>query len=385
MAFDAPQPISSLGRLITLLLQNFTSDHALLFAAIHKAIPVIRMPGAQSYNSIQAMQQIAIYLGQLPGRKNVLWFGAGSNLFHMSAPKEIPASIDYHVLRALYDELESSRIALYPIDVRGLDWEGYSVGFHSSVIDDHRQMVDEAKATGGRAFHDKNGLAEISSKIIATDADFYSLSYSPRDYKQDNKWHNVKVTVDGGPYTLSYRTGYYGDGINSPDPKEVKASRTLLTSNGEKIQRPDNYNEPIIFHADVQPSSSVATAEIVPANAPALSEKKNETTYTIRYTVPAADFVQQIIPGGQCVQIGAGVIAFDQYGGTARRLIQKFTLNFNGDRLSKAPSAKLSFEQQFKLPKGQNYLIVAVWDTISGRLGTIQIPVNVEKRIATKH
>jgi hypothetical protein len=136
------------------------------------------------------------------------------------------------------------------------------------------QMNDEAKATGGRAFYDNNDLAEISSKIIATDADFYSLSYSPRDFKQDNKWHNVKVTIDGGPYTLSYRTGYYGDGINSPDPKQVKASRTLLTSNGEKIQRPENYSEPIIFHADVQPSSSVVTAEIVPVNSPTLTEKK---------------------------------------------------------------------------------------------------------------
>jgi VWFA-related protein len=110
------------GGEFTLLLQNFTTDHALLFAAIHKAIPVIRMPGAQSYNSIQAMQQIAIYLGQLPGRKNVLWFGAGSNLFLMADATKIPVSIDYRVLRVLYDELESSRIALYPIDVRGLDW-----------------------------------------------------------------------------------------------------------------------------------------------------------------------------------------------------------------------------------------------------------------------
>jgi hypothetical protein len=61
--------------------------------------------------------------------------------------------------------------------------------------------------------------------------------------------------------------------------------------------------------------------------------------------VPAADFVQQVIPGGQRVQIGAGIIAFNQYGRTANRLSQKFTLNFNGDRLSKAPSANLSFDQ----------------------------------------
>jgi VWFA-related protein len=368
------------GGEFTLLLQDFTTDHALLLAAVHKSVSILRMPGAQSYNSLQAMHQIAVHLSQLPGRKNVLWFSAGSNLFFMADATRIPVSIDYRVLRALYDELGFSRIALYPIDVRGLDMEGPSPGYHSTAIDEHMQMNDEAKATGGRAFYDNNGLAQISSRIIATDADFYSLSYSPGDFKLDKKWHDIKVTLDGGPYTLSYRTGYYGDGLNSPNPNEVKASRAVLTSNDEKIQLPDNYSQPMIFHADVQPSSAVVPAKIVPANVPTITEKKDETTYTIRYTVPAADFVPQSIPGGECVQIGAGVIAFNQYGRPVRRLSQKITLNFNGDKLSKTPNANLTFDQQFNLPKGQNYLFVSVWDSITGRLGTIQLPVKVAKQ-----
>jgi VWFA-related protein len=274
----------------TLLLQDFTTDHALLHTAIRKAVPVLPLPGAwyetrRYYGSLQAMQQIAVYLGQLPGRKNVLWYSAGSSLFLNADASKIPPFLDPQVLRVVYDELETARIALYPIDVRGPGFYGW----------EHMQMDDEAKATGGRAFYNDNGLAEGSSKIIATDADFYSLSYSPSDFKQDNKWHNVKVTVDGGPYTLSYRTGYYGDGANTSDPNEVKKARILLTSNGEKFQRPENYDRPIIFQAEVQPSSSVPVLE----NAPIPTEKKNETSYTIRYTVPAADFVQQNIPGGQ--------------------------------------------------------------------------------------
>ncbi|WP_353068761.1 VWA domain-containing protein [Tunturibacter empetritectus] len=362
----------------TLLLQDFTTDHALLHTAIRKAVPVLPLPGAWSYNSLQAMQQIAIYLGQLPGRKNVLWFSAGSNLLLRSDASNIPPSIDYHALRVIYDELEASRIALYPIDARGLTIDPPPVW-------EHMQMDDEAKATGGRAFYDNNGLAEISSKIIATDADFYSFSYSPRNFQQDNKWHNVKVTIDGGPYTLSYRTGYYGDGANISDPRnspsDSKTMRTVLTSNGEKIQLPENHSEPIIFYADVRPSSSTA----VSGDAPTLPEKKNQTVYTIHYTVPAADFVQQNIPGGQRVEIGAGVFAFNQYGRSISRLGQKFTLSFKGDKLSKTPNASLTFDQQFNLPKGDDYLIVAVWDTATGRLGTIQVPVSVAKRMEPPH
>jgi VWFA-related protein len=360
------------GGEFTLLLQNFTTDHALLRAAIRRAVPVIPMPEIRTpaelaNRSYEAMHQIAVYLGQLPGRKNVLWFSAGSAL---TDPTKIPA-LDYGALRIIYDELEASRIALYPIDVRGVE-----AGISLETI----QMDEEAKATGGHALYASNGLAQFSLKTIATDADFYTLSYSPRDFKQDNKWHNVKVTVDGGPYTLSYRTGYFGDGANTSDPNEVKKARILLTSNGEKLQRPGNYDQPIIFHAEVQPSSSVPVSE----DTPIPPEKKNETSYTIRYIVPAADFVKQIIPGGQSVEIGAGLVAFNQYGRPVGKISQKFTLSFNGDKLSKlsnTPNSYLYFDQQFTLPKGQDYLFVAVWDTLGGRIGTIQIPVNVAKRV----
>jgi len=360
----------------TLLLQDFTTDHALLHTAIRKAVPVLPMPGAwyenrRYYGSLQAMQQIAVYLGQLPGRKNVLWYSAGSSLFLNADATKIPPFLDPQLLRAIYDELEASRIALYPIDVRGPGFYGW----------EHMQMDDEAKATGGRAIYNNNGLAEASSKIIATDADFYSLSYSPSDFKQDNKWHNVKVTLDGGHYTLSYRTGYYSDGANTSDSNDVKKARILLTSNGEKLQCPGNYDQPIIFQAEVQPSSSVS----LPESTPTLPEKKNETIYNIRYTVPATDFIQQNIPGGQRVQIGAGVIAFNQYGRPVGRISQKFTLSFNGDKLSKTPNTSITFDQQFSIPKGQDYLFVAVWDTLSGRLGTVQVPVNAAKRVEPSH
>jgi hypothetical protein len=100
-------------------------------------------------------------------------------------------------------------------------------------------------------------------KTIATDVDFYTLSCSPRDYKQANRWHNVRVTVDGGPYTLSYRTGYYGDGIDSPYPKDARKARTLLTSDGEK--------------AELIPSSSSVSEGTL-----AVPVRDGESLYTIR-------------------------------------------------------------------------------------------------------
>lgn len=370
---DQPLAIYIHGSDYTLLLQNFTTDRDLLLAALHKAIPRLPMavswPGTRFVEELKALQQITLSLAQLPGRKNVLWFG-GASLFLRADATTLPASID---LRPLYDELETSRIALYPIDARGLTTSGDSWT--------HIQMDEEAHATGGRAFYNINGLAEISSKIITTDESFYTLSYSPRDFRQDNKWHQVSVKVDGGSYTLSYRTGYYGDGINAP---VSKAERPILSSGGEKVHYLESRDsvEPIVFQADVEPSDSVPTPDRTPgATTSPVSEKKNETSYTIRYNVPVADFVQQSSPDGKRVQVGAGAIAFNQFGRPIGRLSQKITFTLDSDKLSKNPNANLYFDQQLSIPKGDDYLLVVLWDPATGRYGTIQAPIKVAKRV----
>jgi VWFA-related protein len=350
---------------VTLLLQNFTPDHDLLLSALHKAMPQLLLPSFYPRERVNGLLQIAAYLGQFPGRKNVLWFSGGASLLLRPDATLLPIDED---LRPVYDQLEASRIALYPIDVRG----------PGPSLTEMVPLQEEAMATGGRAFYNTNGLADVSSKIIATDANFYTLSYSPQDFKQDNKWHKVTVKVDGG-YTLSYRTGYYGDGLNAPAPK---TSRTLLTADGEKVHLPENRSEPIIFRAEAQPSS-VTTPTSMPSPPPEPSlPKKNETTYTIRYFVPVAAFLQKDTADGQRVQLGAGIIAFNHHGSTVGRLSQKFTLDFHGDRLRDA--AEISFDQKINLPRGQNYVSVFVWDMTTGRLGTIQIPLIVERR-ATSH
>lgn len=181
----------------TILQQNFTSDHNLLLTAIHRAIPHLRQPGAWQASDFGTLEQMAAFLSQMPGRKNVLWFTGGSNLFLKPDPSVIPPS---QLLREIYDELETERIALYPIDARGL-----TVAINTAMAPQHMLMTDMADATGGQAWYDNNGLAQIASHTVDTDSHFYTLTYRPDNLKANNKWHKVKIAVDGGPYHLSYR------------------------------------------------------------------------------------------------------------------------------------------------------------------------------------
>lgn len=234
-------------------------------------------------------------------------------------------------------------------------------------------MEQEAKATGGRAFFNTNALAEVSAKIVATGSNFYTVTYSPANFHPDTKWHRVKVKVDGGDYKLSYRSGYYDDGFNAPPPP--RRARTLLGANGEAVKLPSNRSEPIIFQVDAQPSSAFTSAALPGTRVAPVPPKNNEAAYTLRYTVPAADFDIGSVAQGKQIRLGAGVLVFNSFGRVVGRESQEFILTFNGDKLVTNPRATLSFDQRLNLKKGQDHVFVGVWDLHTGRLGTIQFPV----------
>lgn len=197
---------------VTIQLQGFTADHALLTAAIHKGLPRFMPTGRQYLSDAETLHQLAIYLGQLPGRKNVLWFSGGSTAFLLANDDEMGVfnlGMVNSDLRRMYDELESSRIAVYPIDARGP-----TLRHNATVLGQQLAMNEEAEATGGQAFYANNGLAQSAAKVVDTDGSFYTLTYSPQDFHYDNKWHRVRVTVEGSGYRLSYRRGYFADSSN---------------------------------------------------------------------------------------------------------------------------------------------------------------------------
>ncbi len=204
-ALPADEPVAiywRAGQMMNLL-QSFTSDHALLLAAIHRAMPRMVTQDAQYATDVDTLQQVIAALSDLPGRKNVMWFSGGSSLYLRRRADETPApGMD---LRPIYDGLEAERIAIYPIDVRGLTW-----ATSDTMRDQHGAMQDVADSTGGQAFFNNNGVEGATAQFMATDGSFYTLTYAPDDLHHDQKWHTVNVKVKGG-YHLSFRNGYFDD------------------------------------------------------------------------------------------------------------------------------------------------------------------------------
>jgi len=359
------------------LVQNFTSDRKLLLAAVHRAIPRFPPLNSQYLSDFDALQQMALALSHLPGRKNVLWFSGGS--FEPTLiPDAIPLQNDA-AWRDLYDELDQERIAIYPIDARGL-MVILRPAVLRALVTQHFIMDEQARATGGQAFYDNNGLKEATEHFLGTDTSFYTLIYSPPTLHFDNKWHKIRVAVEGHGYHLSYRTGYFADGSlrNTEQPPKP---RTRLLANGEKLEVPALNNHPIIFEARVLPVSDPSYTKLDKPSGflPAPPTKNGSVPFSIRYTVPIDAFTMKQVDGKHQVVIGVTVIALNRDGSLEEREAQQVTMTFKEEEFLRDPNLPITLEQQLNLAKGVQSLSLGVWDTASGRAGSIQIPLEVSK------
>jgi VWFA-related protein len=386
-ALPADEPVAiywRAGQMMNLL-QNFTSDHQLPLAAIHKAMPRMVTLDAQYTTDVDTLEQLIAALSDLPGRKNVMWFSGGSSMYLSRRADETPApGLD---LRPVFDGLEAERIAIYPIDVRGLTWATSDM-----MRDQHGAMEDVAVTTGGQAFYNNNDVPGAAAQFMGTDGSFYTLTYAPDDLHHDKKWHAVDVKVKGG-YRLSFRHGYFDDdaegrSVSAPTPK-----RPLL-ADGKAAEAPNTHLEAIIFKARVMAAADLPEeaadagrggAADTPAGAsgaaatPPKPVSERRVTYSIRYFVPAAAFQQSVEDGKGAVTAGAAILAVNDYGRPVAHTIQAFKLNFDPQQLQAAPNGMLSLDQEIEVPKGQTYLYLAVWDTATGRVGTLQLSLDVTK------
>lgn len=375
-AFPEDQPLAIYVRIESgcFLLQNFTTDRRLLDAAVRRALPRFPPNNREYISDIATLHELAVHLNQVPGRKSILWFTGGSTLF---LREDATVFQNEAAWRNLYDELEQERVAVYPIDARGL-----TLRSGPAMWDQHFLMNEVAGATGGHAFYNTNGLTEAAAHITDTDRSYYTLTYSPRNFRFDNKWHKVRIALDEGHYQLSYRSGYFADGSH-PGAQPQPRSRTHLLSNGEKVEEPQLRSLPIVFEARVLPASDPAiAAQPIVSGAmppPVQPSKRGSVPYVVRYTVPASSLNQHSVDGKMKVSFEIAAFSFNNYGSAVEKNADRVTMTLDSNVLRVNPGSPLFVDQQLNLPRGQNFLYLALWDTTSGRVGTLQIPLQVEK------
>jgi VWFA-related protein len=353
-----------------------------------------------------ALAQIARFLSGVPGRKNLIWFGgsfptqyppvADSYLF---PPPGSPPNANggapppvYDVdtdLKAVIEQLARARVALYPIDGRGVEnilpenKSATKLSAHGAMIlGEQDTMLTLAERTGGKAFYNTNGLTEAVEKAVDLGANFYTLIYTPTNQNLDTRFRNIKVRVNRPGLHLIYRNGYYAN------PPEVSTT-------GRKLLPQPTPMEAAMLRGAPAPSQvrfqvSVALKPTPPPRAspgylpngfapPATKDTRpTYRRYTLAYTLTAADLAfATTADGSRTAHFQFAVLVYNAADGNlANSTATEVHAVFNTANYKAALLNGLTGDLDADVPtKGDFVLRIGIRDFTSNRVGVIEVPL----------
>jgi hypothetical protein len=251
-------------------------------------------------------------------------------------------------------------------------------------------MESVAEATGGTAFYNNNNLVPFIAKAIASGSDYYTLTYVPPGTEYDGRHHTIKLEADKPGLHLTYRDEYYAE-----DPSKMKppVGLTLSTTAPETpggnmsaaMSRSMPTSEQLLFNVKVEPSTTPAKPDDPPemGTLDARFKDKPLTRYSFQYEISPSQI--SFIDGTDGTHNGSvelDLAAYDAEGKLVTSLHQTVKMTLNDKTVTN--NEPLNFSQQLDLPAGQLFVRVGVLDPTTNKVGTLELPLKVEKGLAIK-
>lgn len=354
--------------------------------------------------TLGAMEQLASYLGGIPGRKNVIWF---SSSFPIELLPDASASFPFGNLSAYREEMQkatdmlaAARVALYPIDANGL-WSnnGFSadIGFNppstartpaqnsqwasqrESQYAEEATMQQVADDTGGKAFLETNNFDKAFAGAVENGATYYTLAYVPKSNGADGKFHKIEVRLDNDRgLKLSYRRGYYADAPASGPAAADAATSVFATALAHDAPQATA----ILFKVRVLPASDPAfqnvTLPLPEPSVKAASFKDSGRRYIVDLTLDPHGVAFDIAPDGtRKAAIELAIIAYDDAGERLNYWIHAFQVGLDPAKLQHIMDTGITVRLPFDVPPGNVDLRIGVHDMNADRAGSLEVPLQV--------
>src|SRR5271157_4718632 len=187
--------------------------------------------------TLEALSAIANYLGQFPGRKNLIWVSSSfpvsvgfvGNRQPGDTQDQIHFAADFErAYKTLNSALNKADLAIYPVDPRGLAAGAPGTRDWNELYSTQGTMKELASQTGGQAFVNTNDLARAMRAAADDSEASYTLGFYPHEIRWDNKYHALKVKVSQPGVHLRYRQGYFASREAAKTPKTGDQVDTLF-------------------------------------------------------------------------------------------------------------------------------------------------------------
>jgi len=397
---DAPVAVFLLQQSLVVV-QDFTSDPALLRAALDKAMSpgnafsqaTQSLEGFEKGNyartmeirvatTLDALTALARYLGGYRGRKNLIWVSA-------SFPTVLLPDPDFDTnmnafggspvaggkVQDAANALTDAQVAVYPVDARGLESETvFSASENPQLRPDtptpsrtisaqlareksERMMTQNAmellaQGTGGKTCKNANNLSDCVETALMDSSSYYELAYDPQNVKWDGSFHGISVKTTRPGVKLAYRRGYF-----ARDAENLVKNQ----SNEKRLQRACMDSLP-------------ATA--IPITAQAVRPTKSDG---IRYLMSISPSALNVATDGQLHKLSAemATCVYRANGSSFQFFPRDLTQIFSEAAYQGLQASGLS--GYLEVPKaGTRRVRIAVLDIETGLTGALDIPVRPE-------
>jgi VWFA-related protein len=349
--------------------------------------------------TLDAMTGISRAVASYPGRKNLVWLSGSfpiqlrpvspqvSELAHggtSTTPIDpLNASFNYSAqIRDTTAMLAAARIAVYPVDVRGLQVGGVDIANSaadtlmkdgdsgsgnakilteqsSDRYQNRTGMNDVADQTGGEVFANSNDIKGAIQRSIEDGANYYSLAYSPANSDKEQVFRNIEVKLNRDDVKLAYRRGYY------PKPKETLSPEVSVHT----------------LAAAMMPEVPGSTMLLMVARVLPPDETHKQTMLDYKIDISGVEFTDTPDQRKQAL-IDCMAVAFDKDGKDVAHVSNTLGLTVSAAEYEKMLRDGVPFHQEMSLPVGTYQVRIGIMDRLSQKVGTVDAPLVVTEQKA---
>ncbi|HMG86139.1 MAG TPA: VWA domain-containing protein [Terracidiphilus sp.] len=351
--------------------------------------------------TLEAMQQLARYLSAVPGRKNLIWFSGSFPIALGPDPgnQSLQNVRSYaEQVRATSDLLSAARVAVYPVDARGMmtlpGFDSANNGLNSpnrgggfaninsramsADTNSHFSMEQIARDTGGKAFFNTNGFRAAIASAIQNGESYYTIGYVPESKKFDGDFRKIKVKLDNSKYDLEYRPGYYADPPDKPGSLLFNQASlmTAATLHGGPL------STQVLFQTRILPATDPEFKEVNfpagPAGELSASLKGPAHRYIVDLVVdPHTVIFDSSGDGTRTGSIEFTLVAYDPDGKRLNLMDRATKFSLNSSQYAQLMKTGIPVRMALDLSAEEQSLRIAVHDILGVRVGSLEIPLTV--------
>jgi VWFA-related protein len=328
--------------------------------------------------TIKAFKQLARATSAYPGRKNLIWV---SGAFPLTLTPQSQSGRGFSSSPRTYGpELEeishllaANKVAVYPVDIRGLfggvpdatvsgpifmphPRRFYDVSYYDSefseIMGPQESMRAIASLTGGQAYFNKNDLGGAVGRAVELGSSYYTISYAPTNKTWDGRFRNIGVKLEQRNLSLAYRRGYY-----AVDEDKAPVTATLQRNIQVAMEQFSPLATDIVFSA----SAMLRNANGV---------------VTVSYDLDGRQLRLHNSDGQPVAgQLAFAIAAWNQKGKLLTQTSDFWELPGDAETIAKIEKKGWTHQQKIIVPAEAARVRVGVQDRLSGKIGTVDIPL----------